>query len=232
MTSTVARVTAKIRRNGCYEPVPDIVISNSWRDRVEDLLGDRRDALLTAAVLVGTVVVATLFWMRGAPPKIAPPARPTGAPIAAASPTAVAEGTLFVHVAGAVRRPGLYELPEGARVADAIEAAGGARSGADLGLLNLAESLVDGAKVDVLKRGDQPAAASVDAASSGGTSVINVNTADTIALETIPGIGPVTAAAIITYRESSGPFESVEDLLDVEGIGPATLESLRPYVTV
>lgn len=183
-------------------------------------------------MLVGTVVVATLFWMRGAPPKIAPPARPTGAPIPAAQPTEVASGTIFVHVAGAVRSPGLYELPNGARVADAIEAAGGARAGADLGLLNLAESLVDGAKVDVLKRGDQPAVTSVDPASSGGTSVINVNTADTVALETIPGIGPVTAAAIITHRESSGPFETVEDLLDVEGIGPATLESLRPYVSV
>jgi competence protein ComEA len=129
-----------------------------------------------------------------------------------------------------VRAPGLYELPEGARVADAIEAAGGPRRGADLDLLNLAEALVDGIKVEVVRTGETPVPAA--AGSAEASPLVNVNTADAVMLETIPGIGPVTAAAIIAHREASGSFESVEELLEVQGIGPATLESLRAYVTV
>jgi competence protein ComEA len=207
--------------------VREIVVPSSWRDRFEDVIGDRRDALLTAAVLVGSVVIGMLFWMRGEPPKIAPPAT-ASSPVAAES-----TGTILVHVAGAVRAPGLYELPEGARVADAIEAAGGGRRAADLDLLNLAETLVVGTKVEVLRRGASPAPTSTGATGSApAAGVVNVNNADAIMLETIPGIGPVTAAAIIAHRDASGPFESVEELLDVQGIGPATLESLRAYVTV
>ena len=92
--------------------------------------------------------------------------------------------------------------------------------------------LVDGTKIEVLGAGASPSVSSTTPATPDAPAVININTADQIELEQIPGIGPVKAAAIIDHRDASGPFAAVEDLLDVTGIGPATLESLRPYVTV
>jgi competence protein ComEA len=142
---------------------------------------------------------------------------------------------MFVHVAGAVRAPGLYTLPEGSRVADAIEAARGATTSADLGAINLAELVVDGAKIDVPRRGETPEAAATVAPTTGSSDApqtIDLNSADAAALETIPGIGPVRAAAIVQHRDDNGPFATVDALLEVSGIGPATLESVRPYVTV
>ena len=155
-----------------------------------------------------------------------------------AGSTTVAENVILVHVAGAVHRPGLYEMPEGARIADAIELARGPRPVADLDALNLAEPLVDGQKIDVPKRG-QSTASTTSATTAPGvapptatTAMVNLNTADQVALEAIPGIGPVTATAIIAYRTEIGQFDSFEQLLEVTGIGPATLESMRPYVTL
>jgi competence protein ComEA len=141
---------------------------------------------------------------------------------------------LLVHVAGAVRKPGLYEFPQGARVADAVHTAGGPTRNADLNALNLAEPLVDGTKVQVVKVGES--AVSTAAPSSGtqtaGAAVIPLNSADQAMLETIPGVGPVTATAILTYRDQIGSFTSLEQLLEVDGIGPATFDSIRDYVTL
>lgn len=125
--------------------------------------------------------------------------------------------------------PGLYELPEGSRVADAIEVAGGARRNADLDALNLAQVLTDGMKVDVITKGSN--AASIDA-STETDALVSINSADATTLETIPGVGPVTAAAIIEYRDRLGGFGAIDDLIEVTGIGPATLEALRPYVSL
>jgi competence protein ComEA len=174
-------------------------------------------------------VGALLLLGRRAPPRIAPPATASG--VTVSDPTPSVEG-LLVHIAGAVKAPGLYRFPPGARVADAIQTAGGALRAADLSALNLAEELVDGSKIEVPRRGDeqQPMAA---APSTAPTSiVIDLNTADQIALETIPGVGPVTALAILQHRDEIGGFESIDQLLDVDGIGPATLESIRPYVSL
>jgi competence protein ComEA len=135
---------------------------------------------------------------------------------------------ILVHVAGAVRTPGLYELPAEARVADAVAAAGGPRRGADLDALNLAEVLADGLRIEVPKAGQAPATSS----EPGSESTVSLNSADQTALESIPEIGPVTAAAIIAYREEIGSFSSVEQLLDVDGIGPATLEAILPYLSL
>jgi competence protein ComEA len=196
------------------------------------------------ATVVGIVViVALVLWKRSAPAAIvAPPAEaPASAVPATAAPAPVQSspsGAIFVHVAGAVRRPGLYELAPGARVADAIDAANGPLRRADVDALNLAEVLTDGVQVYVVRRGEAPPATSpaTDAAAAGATpaapGLVDLNSADQAALETIPGIGPVKAAAILTHRDQIGSFDSVEQLLDVTGIGPATLEAIRPYVSV
>jgi competence protein ComEA len=117
-------------------------------------------------------------------------------------------------------------------VVDAIDAAGGAKPGADLDAINLAELLVDATKIEVPKVGEAPLPAVAGAGSSPATVVVNLNSADQAALETIPGIGPVTATSILMYRDEVGSFSSVDQLLEVDGIGPATLESLLPYVTI
>lgn len=203
----------------------DIVIPSGWRDRLEELAGHRNDVRILAAIIAVLVVVALVLWSRGSEARIAPPAR-APAPDLTASP---ARGIL-VHVAGAVRAPGVYEFPEGARVADAIESAGGPRKGADLGALNLAQVLTDGLKVAVTRRGEAPTTTAAETATEGAA--VSINAADEAALETIPGIGPVKAAAIVAHRTEHGPFGSLAELIDVSGIGPATLEALRPYVTL
>jgi competence protein ComEA len=221
--------------------MPDITVPGAWRARLDALAGKRRDVWVLAALVSTVALGALLLWKRNAPVEVAPPAvahLPAAATAVPASPQAgVSPGpALLIHVAGAVRKPGLYELPHGARVADAIEAAGGPVRRADVGALNLAEPVADGAKVYLPRRGEvaqAPTAAATPVPASGATpAAVSINTADQAALETIPGIGPVKAAAIIQYREEAGGFSSIDQLMDVSGIGPATLESVRPYVTL
>lgn len=220
----------------------EIVVDEGWRERLERWSGRRRDSLVLLAIVGVVATAALLLWQRNPPAQIAPPSERIDAPAAMGpatggstevSPTAV----VIVHVSGAVVRPGLYELPFGARVADAIDLAKGPRHSADLDSLNLAESLTDGQKVDVPRKGEAiavvpgPTTTTVGPQGSSGT-VIDLNTADQAALETIPGVGPVTASAILAYRDEIGGFEAIDQLLEVTGIGPATLESMRPYVSV
>jgi competence protein ComEA len=214
-------------------------------------LRERLDSLsrgeLTGLILV---IVATLagvgFWYSRSLPKpiqiaeTPAPASPalgspasgvlvSDAPGASASPAA----QLIVDVAGWVHRPGVYRFDPGARVVDAVDRAGGARDGADLTLLNLAAPLVDGQQVLVPKEGQTVAVGGTGTTTGpGGTAIVNINTADETTLETLNGVGPALATAIIQYRTEHGPFTSVDQLDDVSGIGPATLEKLRPQVTV
>ncbi len=207
----------------------DVIVPGGLRARLEEIVGRRIDTGIVIGLVAVLVVGGLLVWGRKPAAAIAPPATAPPAPSAGASPA----GQLLVHVAGAVRTPGLYALTPGTRVADAIEAAGGPTARADLDLLNLAQPLVDGAKIDVLVRGTSPAApAAPSGAAPGSSGPISLGSADQAALETIPGVGPVTAAAILAYREEAGPFTSIEQLMEVSGIGPATLESIRPYVTL
>lgn len=210
----------------------EIVVSTSWRDRVEELIGGRREVWVIAAVVVAAVIGSLLIWMRGAPAAVAPPAT-SGivAPAPTSAPSVPPTSVIYVHVAGAVRKPGLYEFPTGTRVATAIETAGGPTRRADLDAVNLAEVLTDGIKLEVPERGEA-IAISPAAPAAATPGLVSLNTADQTSLETIPGVGPVTAAAIIQYRTEIGSFTALEQLLDVTGIGPATLESLRPYVTL
>ena len=202
-------------------------MTSTWSDRVEAFAGKRRDAAVLAGVVAAVALVTMIMWTRRAPASIAPPATALqdAAPSAGSSPAPAA--TLLVHVSGRVRRPGLYALAPGARVADAIALAGGARRASYLNLLNLAELLHDGQKVEV---GPHPRVP--PPASSPGAVLVSLNSADALELESIPGIGPAKAAAIIQERDRRGGFAAVEDLLAVQGIGPATLEAIRPYVTL
>jgi competence protein ComEA len=140
---------------------------------------------------------------------------------------------LVVHVAGAVRQPGLYEVPEGSRVDDVIRAAGGPRRTAVLDLLNLAAPVVDGQQVLVPARGSSGNGdASAATGPTGPPAQVSLNTASVEQLDTLPGVGPVTAQKIIAYRTEHGPFASIEELDAIPGIGPARLEQLRGLVTL
>jgi competence protein ComEA len=134
-------------------------------------------------------------------------------------------GDLVVDVAGAVRRPGVYRLPAGARVVDAIERAGGAAGGALLEGINRAARLTDGQQVMVPRRGPGGSVASAGVPAEEGP--ISLGSASVAQLDTIDGIGPVTAAKIVEYRDQHGGLASVDQLDQVSGIGPATMESLR-----
>jgi competence protein ComEA len=191
-----------------------------------------------------TILGTSAFWVmvfgaylllaqRRPPPqpiRIETPA-PTSTPVASPTPA-----PLRVYVSGAVRSPGVYRLPPDSLVQDAILAAGGETETADLVAINLARSLADGEHVHVPSQGETPLPTppGTGAGSPGSTpaatvtALIDLNTATAAELEALPGIGPKTAAAIIAGR----PYSTVEDLLRVKGIGPATLEKLRPYVTV
>lgn len=166
-------------------------------------------------------------------------AKPKTAKIALSAPEAVAKSgrQVYVHVGGSVHRPGLYQLADGSRVFDAVRAAGGATDDADLDSLNLASKVKDGDKILVPMRaepgadpppGGAPPAGGAPAA--GG--LVNLNTATIEQLDSLPGIGPSTAQKIIDYRTEHGGFRSVDELMEVSGIGPAKFEELKARVTV
>lgn len=166
-------------------------------------------------------------------------------PTSGASPSSVGEpatgeesAVVVVDVAGRVVRPGLVTLPAGARVADALKRAGGARPQVDLTSLNLARPLIDGEQllvgVPVVGASAAPGAApsAVAPSSPTATTLVNLNTATLEQLDTLPGVGPVTGQAILDWRAANGAFTSVDELLEVDGIGDATLSDLRDLVTV
>jgi competence protein ComEA len=212
----------------------------TWRDRLEhlaDATGSTPARIVVGAVAVA-VALAIGWWL------LRPPADPPEEALPFASSTSVLPASsstepalLVVHVAGAVVSPGLHELPAGSRVADAIAAAGGLSPVADEARINLAAPVTDGQRVYVLAVGEQEPAVAVgggtgDATAGSPSGPVNLNTADAEELDALPGIGPATAAAIIEHRGKVGAFTSVDQLLDVPGIGEAKLEALRDLVTV
>lgn len=137
-----------------------------------------------------------------------------------------------VHVAGEVTTPGMYELQTGDRTADALDKAGGPLPSADLDQVNLAAKLTDGQQIIVPGEGIEGAAAMAAASPSASGSIININTATAAELTELDGVGEKTAQKIIDYREESGGFKSIEELLEVPGIGPAKFEAMRDRVGV
>lgn len=207
--------------------------------------GHRRLVLGAAIVVViGLGLLALVMSRRNAAPPVElslPRAGAVSSVPAASSPVTSAPGpagpTLTVYVVGAVARPGVVDLPAGARVGDAVNAAGGATPDADLRRINLAAKVADGQQIDVPRPGEVPVVAdgggTVAAADgSGAAAPVDLNTATVAQLDTLPGIGPSTAAAIVEYRSRNGHFASVDELDEVRGIGPARLEQLRELVTV
>lgn len=235
-------------------------VARAPRARVRLLIAQRPAVAYAAVAIAAAVVAAAVTWM----------SRPTSTPIDGAtapsqiaavdeqndetaggdasggSSSAVAESeaspaSIVVSVVGNVAAPGLVTLTDGARVSDAIAAAGGALPGVDLTTMNLARKVVDGEQIAVgipaaadAGTPQEPATGSGDSGggAGGGGALVNVNSATAAQLEALPGIGPVLAQSIVDYREQNGPFENVEDLSNVSGIGPATLAKLKDLVTV
>jgi competence protein ComEA len=185
--------------------------------------------------LVPTAAAPTAGQMPSLPVSAGPPAA-SAAPAAAEGSSASSSPVVVVDVAGRVRRPGITTLPAGSRVVDAIEAAGGPRRGVELTALNLARVLVDGEQIVVgvpPPGGVAAPAASAPGASAGAPGpLVNINSATQAELETLPGVGPVTAGAILQWRTDNGAFSSVDELLEVSGIGDATLAQIAPFVTI
>ncbi len=216
------------------------------RDRVPPLAPVH---VAVVALVVALGLAVTTWWVvRDDPePAVEPvsaggvePLVPAGTPSSGGS-TAAGAGTVTVDVAGKVRRPGIVVLDQGARVTDAVEAAGGAKPGVDLTSLNLARLLVDGEQIVVGAPGATAGGAGVagKGAPAGpapggapGSAPVNLNLATQAELEALPDVGPVTAQSIISWREERGGFTSVDELLEVDGIGEKTLAKLAPHVTV
>ena len=198
-------------------------------------------ARLVAASVATLIVCVGAVWLVRTPPPATeaslPRAATTIVATLASAPVADPVGVpavVLVHVAGAVVEPGVYELAGDARVRDAIVAAGGPTEIADWNALNLAAAVADGVKVYVPSIGEEvPPSLTVPSPAGSGQSAgpIDVNVAAEDELETLPGVGPATASAIVTERERNGPFLDVDDLDRVPGIGPAKLEALRDLVT-
>ena len=188
---------------------------------------DRRRILVAALVVLGVLVFAGRL-LRSHGPAVPPPVR-VAAPAAARTATAA---QLYVDVVGAVRRPGLYRLAPGSRVADAVARAGGATPRAELDLVNLAARVADGEQVVVPRRGSGSVGAATPAGAAGGapTGPVHLNSATLEQLDALPGVGPVTAQKILDYRRQHGAFGSVAELDAIPGIGPARLEQLRGLV--
>ncbi len=229
----------------------------SWRDR----LAARFAAVTFGRVASGAgavlLVAVTAWWLlrpgrlpvEASLPRAATSSAarartsaPVPVPVASAStapPTSAVPMVLVVQAAGAVVHPGVYRLPDGARVAELIEAAGGATADADLDRVALAAKLADGQRIAVPRRGD-PASPAEPASGASGTGAVapgpvgpvDLNRATTADLDRLPGVGPATAAAIVAYRDAHGPFGSIDELTEVPGIGPAKLAALHGLVTV
>jgi competence protein ComEA len=187
----------------------------------------RRRALVVVACAIGVVLAATrVVGAPGSSPRAAP-LTPVLAPPATSAP---ARKAVVVDVVGAVRRPGLYRLGSGARVADAIARAGGVTGRADRSLVNLAAPLADGQQVVVPRAGTGLAPPAGGPAPS-PSAPVNLNSATVEQLDGLPGVGPVTAQKIVDYRREHGPFTSVDQLDAISGIGPTRIDNLRAHVT-
>ena len=212
----------------------------SWRRApvlLADRLGVRPLGLIGGALAVIAAALGAWWALRPPPPpaeEVLPFVQDVSTPASTVAPAA--SGIVVVHVDGAVAHPGVHELHTGARVADAVDAAGGLDDDADRRAINLAQVVGDGQRIWVPTIGEDDPVAVVtggDGAAAGDAEaggLVSLSTASAAALEALPGIGPSLAAAIVEHRVREGSFESVDDLLAVTGIGPAKLDAIRDLV--
>jgi competence protein ComEA len=230
------------------QPPPFVLPPDGPRARLRAMLaGAGRQRVAVALLVLLALLGAGIVWVRATPrldgplpgqdaaapaDQTLPRAVPDSSPAGGSSPGSGSSGQVAVHVAGRVRHPGLVHLPAGSRVQDAITAAGGVTSGADLDAINLARKLTDGEQVRVPGPGDPPPPpADAAAGPATPTAPLDLNTATVEQLDTLPGVGEVTAGRIVAYR-SAHPFTTVEELLEVPGIGQRRFDQLKDLVTV
>ncbi len=205
---------------------------------------------LIAGVVAAVVLIAVGYGVatlrrdaQPAPIEIIPPPPTATVPATVAPQPSPTAGPVHVYVSGAVMAPAVYMLPPGSLIDDAVRAAGGFAADADPAAVNLAQMVSDGMQIHVPMQGEeptpppisQPATAATPAVRMGGVTIgglININTASQTDLEMLPGIGPSTAANIISYREANGPFAAIEAIMDVPGIGEGKFEAIRDLITV
>ncbi|PIF02425.1 MAG: hypothetical protein CR979_01470 [Propionibacterium sp.] len=225
-----------------------LVASNTEADDTENIellsqpriFGWRHVAVV--AVIAALGLLATIFWVYRSTATVIPLAKPSVAikTISAPNqtPTAIPAHGIFVHVIGAVKSPGVIELPHGARVQAAIQAAGGLRSDADPAMLNLAAPVNDGAQIVVgtkkvpLGEIRESTSSQFGGSNKGKPQKINLNTATAEQLQQLPGIGPATAQSILQWRSTNGRFNQIEELQEVDGIGPKMMAKLAQLVKV
>ncbi len=203
------------------------------RARIEELAdatGTTVRALAIGALCLGAVLGAG-WWLTRTAPSPVESVLPV-VDVAAVTTTTAAPGPVVVHVSGAVATPGVQRLGPGARVVDAVDAAGGLTGEADVDRINLAAELADGDHVHVPRVGEAVPSTTSGAPGAAGGGLVDLNLATPEELESLPGVGPATAAAIVDHRERHGPFAAVDGLLDVRGIGEAKLAALRDLVRV
>ena len=195
----------------------------------------QRKALKPIVVTAGVVVAISslLIWLNRPQPMVMPTIATSGSPVTLASPSA-RPSAILVDVEGKVRHPGLQRLTIGARVADAIEAAGGLLRGVQHANVNLAAPVSDGQLIvvglpGIVMNGASGVSGSVDGS---GNTTININTATEAQFESLPGVGPVLASRLVQWRQTHGQFSSINALQDVPGIGPKVFDNLRTYVSV
>ena len=220
--------TSPESKEATWRPNP----KKSFRDQLDQIekwrsyFGWERIAIAIAGVIACVIAAWWVFHTPRAPVE-------QSIPLASVVTQPPKVATLMVHVLGAVQKPGVYSLPDGARVFEAVFLAGGFTSEADQPAINLAATLSDGTQIYVPAIGEP--ARSLPSGSVGGdpaSSTVNLNTASARELEVLPGIGPTTAQAIIQYREENGPFQSVDELLRVQGIGDAKLNAIRELISL
>ena len=192
---------------------------------------DRRTLLLGLAAILLLAAAVTFVRDRGGDAR-----PPVPVPVAAAAADGAggvapaSEDPLVVYVTGAVRKPGVYQLPDGKRIIDAIEKAGGVTPKADAVTVNLAALLIDGEQILVPEAFSPGAGAAPTGAGPAASGLVHLNSADVTARDALPGVGPATAQRIVDWRDQNGGFRTVDDLEQVPGIGPAKLDALRDLV--
>ena len=203
-------------------------------DNIIKLFRDHKELIKTAALPVVIGIAVLFFWFHGydEEPQLKSNAEGTSSESSQYSEKpddSVQEEDIYVDIDGAIKNPGVYKVSEGTRLFQVIELAGGLKENASTESLNRAETLYDGQKITIYSTDTQNYEESPNDTKNGR---VNINTADSITLQTIPGIGPSKAERIIDYRNTEGKFKKIEDIKNVTGIGDATFENIKDYITV